>query len=209
MLEAEGRRVLDDLRKFATELGAEDGRIIATNKVVVENRVILKCKYWCEGYGANWSCPPFVPSPDEFRSILKEYKYALVTKFKCSAKVNEEIRGLLMNREPHGKRGEELEDFYRIWGEDKRKAHRSLLKLEKFAFTKGFALALGLRPGSCNLCTQCDVKKPCVHPESLRFSPEAVGVNLIKTLQNAGMSLNFPLWRLGETPSLVTMLLIP
>ncbi|MFQ5712274.1 MAG: DUF2284 domain-containing protein [Candidatus Geothermarchaeales archaeon] len=208
MLEAEGRRALDDLRKFAIELGAEDGRIIATNQVVVENRVILKCKYWCEGYGANWSCPPFVPSPDEFRSILKEYKYAMVAKFKCSVKVSEEIRNLLKSREPLGRRGKELEDFYRIWGEDKRKAHRSLLKLEKFAFTKGFALALGLRPGACNLCTQCDVKKPCVHPETLRFPPEAVGVNLIKTLQNAGMSLSVPLWKVGASPRVVMMLLI-
>lgn len=208
MFEAEGRRALDDLRKFAIELGAEDGRIIATNKVVVENRVVLKCKYWCEGYGANWSCPPLVPSPDEFRSILREYKYAMVAKFKCSAKVSEEIRSLLVSREPLGTRGRELEGFYRSWGEDKRKAHRSLLKLEKFAFTKGFALALGLRPGSCNLCTQCDVKKPCVHPESLRFPPEAVGVNLIKTLQNAGMRLSVPLWKVGESSSLVMMLLI-
>jgi predicted metal-binding protein len=208
MLEAEGRRALDDLRKFAIELGAEDGRIIATNKVVIEDRVVLKCKYWCDGYGANWSCPPFVPSPDEFRSVLKEYKYAMVAKFKCSAKVSEEILSLLMSREPLRTRGKELEDFYRIWDEDKRKAHRCLLKLEKFAFAKGFALALGLRPGSCNLCAQCNVEKPCVHPESLRFTPAAVGINLIKTLQNAGMSLSVPLRKVGESPRVVMMLLI-
>lgn len=208
MLEVDVRRALDELRDLATELGAEDVRIIATDKVVVENRVVLRCKYWCEGYGANWTCPPFVPSPDEFRSILKEYRYAMVAKFRSSAKVTEEIRDLLMSREPHGTRGEELEDFYRIWGEDKRKAHECLLQLEKFAFAKGFAFALGLRPGSCNLCAQCDVKNPCVHPKSLRFSPEAVGVNLVKTLQNAGMGLSVPLWKVGESSMVVMMLLI-
>lgn len=152
--------------------------------------------------------PPFTPSPEEFRSILKEYEYALVAKFKSSAKVSEEVRCLLTSREPLMASGKELRDFYRIWDEDKREVNRSLLKLEKFAFNKGFALALGLRPDACNLCPQCIAKKPCVHPEMLRFPPEAVGINLIKTLHNARMSLSFPLWRVGESPTLITMLLI-
>jgi len=210
MFGAEAERALDDLRKFAMKLGAADARIISTDKVVVENRVVLKCKHWCDQYGVNWSCPPFVPSTEEFRSILKEYEYAMVAKFQSSAEVSEEAHRLLTSEEPLGiQRGrEELEGFYRIWGEDKRKVHSSLLKLEKFAFTKGFAFALSLRAGACNLCSRCNVTKPCVHPEMLRFPPEAVGVNLIKTLQNAGISLSVPVGKLRESTSLVTMLLI-
>jgi predicted metal-binding protein len=202
--------VLEDLKKFAMDLGAADARIISTNDVVVENRVVLKCKYWCSQYGMNWSCPPRVPSVEEFRSILKEYEYAMVARFQSSAEVSAKAADLLTSREALGvRRGmKDLENFYGVWGEDKRKANAALLKLEKFAFTKGFPFALGLRAGSCNLCPKCDVTKPCVHPEMLRFSPESVGVNLIKTLKNAEMSLNIPVSKLGENTNIVTMLLI-
>jgi len=202
--------VLEDLKEFAMDLGAADARIISTNDVVVENRVVLKCKYWCSQYGMNWACPPFVPSVEEFRSILKEYEYAMVVKFLSSAEVSAKAVDLLASKEALGaQRGaKELESFYSIWSEGKRKAHEALLKLEKFAFTKGFAFAFGLRAGSCNLCPRCYVTKPCVHPEMLRFSPESVGVNLIKTLQNAGMSLNVPVSKLGESTNIVAMLLI-
>lgn len=202
--------MLEDLKKFAMDLGAADARIISTDNVVVENRVVLKCKYWCSQYGMNWSCPPRVPSVEEFRSILKEYEYAMVARFQSSAEVSAKASDLLTSREALGvQRGmKELESFYEVWGEDKRRAHEALLKLEKFAFTKGFPFALGLRAGSCNLCPKCDVTKPCVHPEMLRFSPESVGVNLIKTLKNAEMSLNVPVTKLGKNTNIVTMLLI-
>lgn len=202
--------MLEDLKKFAMDLGAADARIISTDNVVVENRVVLKCKYWCSQYGMNWSCPPRVPSVEEFRSILKEYEYAMVARFQSSAEVSAKASDLLTSREALGvQRGmKELESFYGVWGEDKRRAHEALLKLEKFAFTKGFPFALGLRAGSCNLCPKCDVTKPCVHPEMLRFSPESVGVNLIKTLKNAEMSLNVPVTKLGKNTNIVTMLLI-
>jgi predicted metal-binding protein len=202
--------VLEGLKQFAMKLGAVDARIIPTDEVFVENRVVLKCKYRCSQYGMNWSCPPFVPSVEEFRSVLKEYEYAMVAKFQSSAEVNANAVDLLSSEKALGvqKGMKELESFYEVWGEDKRKVHEALLKLEKFAFNKGFPFALGLRAGSCNLCPKCDVTKTCVHPKMLRFSPEAVGVNLIKTLQNAGMSLNVPISKLGESTSIVVMLLI-
>jgi predicted metal-binding protein len=182
--------LFEDLRRFAVDLGAVDAKIISTNDVVVENRVVLKCKYGCSEYGRNWSCPPYVPSVEEFRSILKEYEYAMIVVFQSSAELND------------------LENFYKVWNEEKRKAHEAILKLEKYAFNKGFTFALGMIPGSCKLCSKCDVTKPCIHPEMLRFSPESVGVNLIKTLENAKISLKFPIDKSVGKLSTVTMLLI-
>lgn len=191
------------------KLGAVDARIIPTTEVFVENRVVLKCRYWCENFGANWSCPPFVPSVEEFRSVLKEYGYAMVAKFQSSAEVNVDALDLPASEKALGAQKEmkELESFHKIWGEDIRRVHGALLKLEKFAFNKGFPFALGLRAGSCNLCPKCDVTKPCVHPKMLRFPPEAVGINLVKTLQNCGMSLNI-VSKLGGKVAIVVMLLI-
>ncbi|MCR6691864.1 MAG: DUF2284 domain-containing protein [archaeon YNP-LCB-003-016] len=182
--------LFEDLRKFAIDLGAVDAKIISTNDVVVENRVVLKCKYGCSEYGRNWSCPPYVPSIEEFRYILKEYEYAMIVVFQSLAELND------------------LENFYKVWEEDRRRAHEAILKLEKYAFNKGFTFALGMIPGNCNICPKCDVTKPCIHPEMLRFSPESVGVNLIKTLENAKISLNFPIDKSIGRPSIVTMLLI-
>ena len=197
---------MERLRKYAISLGAVDAKIITTDKVAVENRVVLKCRYWCENFGANWSCPPFVPSPNEFRSILEEYEHAMIIKFASSINFSQKAMNPLMRWSPYETYSKELSDFYKIWNEDKRRVHENLLKLEKLA-AKVFPFALALRPGSCNICDECDTKKPCAHPEKLRFSPEAVGINLIKTLKNAGISLNIP-YTPKEPPSIVAMLLI-
>ncbi|MEM2466662.1 MAG: DUF2284 domain-containing protein [Candidatus Bathyarchaeia archaeon] len=196
--------MLEAIKKFALDLGATDARIISTENVVVEKRVVLKCKYWCNQYGMNWACPPYVPSVEEFRSILREYRHVLVARFQSSAKGTNYLTGM---EESH-KGAEDLGSFYRVWEEDSRRVHEILLKLEKFAFINGFPFALGLRAGSCNLCPKCDVTKPCVHPEKLRFSPESVGVNLIKTLENAKINLKVPVTKLVENPSVVIMLLV-
>ena len=64
---------LEFLVKKAFELEAVDAKIIPTNQVFVEKRVVLKCR-GCIGYGKKLTCPPHVPAVDEFREILKEYR---------------------------------------------------------------------------------------------------------------------------------------
>jgi predicted metal-binding protein len=73
------------LEKAAKDLGAIDAKTISASQVFVENRVPLKCKAGCIGYGKKLTCPPFVPTADEFRKILSEYRYALVVKFNSPA----------------------------------------------------------------------------------------------------------------------------
>jgi predicted metal-binding protein len=52
------------LVKLALEKGAADAKIIPTNKVVVEDRVVLKCKVGCNHYGKTLACPPYTPSAE-------------------------------------------------------------------------------------------------------------------------------------------------
>ena len=54
----------------ARELEAIDAKIIPTENVFVEKRVVLKCR-GCIGYGKKLTCPPYVPNVDEFREILQ------------------------------------------------------------------------------------------------------------------------------------------
>jgi len=54
----------------ARSLGAADAKVIPASDVVVEDRVALKCRAGCISYGKKLTCPPHVPTPDEFRRIL-------------------------------------------------------------------------------------------------------------------------------------------
>ena len=180
---------LKKLLNYSFSVGASKAKIIETNCIVVENRVVLKCKYWCENYNKNWSCPPFTPKPKEFKEILSEYNYAIILKFDSLADPNMQLK-----------------KFYEVWNKDKIRVLEAVLEIERQAFKMGFPFALALRAGSCNLCSKCDVSKPCKHPEKLRFSPEAVGVNIWKTLENVNLNIK-PVW-CGGRVDLIAMVLI-
>ena len=79
------------LVKLALENGAADAKIIPANKVVVEDRVVLKCKVGCNHYGKTLACPPYTPSAEEFRKIVSEYSYAMFMKFKSKAEADPEV----------------------------------------------------------------------------------------------------------------------
>ncbi len=62
------------LRKTALENGAVAAKIITTDKIVIEDRIVLKCKVGCPNYGKTLMCPPYTPTAEEFRKIVKEYR---------------------------------------------------------------------------------------------------------------------------------------
>ena len=74
-------------------------QVILANEIVVENRVVLKCRVGCKHYGKTLMCPPHSLSVDEFRKILSEYSYALVLKFKRKINVTPEVASLLSKNE--------------------------------------------------------------------------------------------------------------
>jgi len=77
----------NDLCRFcdlAVELGAVDAKIVRSEQVVVRDWVRWKCRFGCKSYGKSLMCPPYTPTPEETRSLLKEYEYALLFRFKPS-----------------------------------------------------------------------------------------------------------------------------
>lgn len=62
-------REFDFLRTLALNLGATEARVIPAEEIVVENRVVLKCRVGCDDYGKKLTCPPFTPKVDEFRAV--------------------------------------------------------------------------------------------------------------------------------------------
>ncbi|KKG14750.1 hypothetical protein EO98_00060 [Methanosarcina sp. 2.H.T.1A.6] len=143
---------------------------LESGDLVVENRIALKCAHGCRNYGERLSCPPHIHSIEEFRKILSEYRDAL----------------LLVEEHDTA----DVQDILEAWGELQKKSFRKMFELEQEAFRKGFIYAHLLRPGPCNECESCNLEK-CVKPEFRRFPPEAVGVNLQKVMEKAGIELEF------------------
>lgn len=69
-----------------------------------------------------------------------------------------------------------------------------MLELEKTAFNAGYTFAIAFVNGSCRLCEKCNVEKGiCIHPNMARIPEHAVGINMKKTAEEAGMALKFPI----------------
>ena len=64
--------------------------IIGTDKIVVEERIVFKCRFGCVNYGKTLSWPPHTPTAEEFRKIVSECSYALFMKFWLKAQADPE-----------------------------------------------------------------------------------------------------------------------
>jgi predicted metal-binding protein len=210
MLSQIGLDKFDFLRKMALKMGAVDAKIITADKVVVEDRIVLKCKVGCPDYGKTLSCPPYTPTAEEFRKIVSEYHYALFMKFKSRAKADPKIAKHLSKAETDPAIPQDIKDkvqkFWAAWKEDKLKMLSAVLDLEKAAMSKGYPLAIGLVSGYCQLCEKCTLDRAtCVYPTKVRYSEEAVGVNVQATAKNAGIKAKFPF---EKNPASFALLLI-
>jgi len=198
------------LVKLALENGAADAKIIPANKVVIEDRVVLKCKLGCTHYGKTLACPPYTPSAEEFRKIVSEYSYALFMKFKSKAEADPEVLKKIMVAETDPTVPKEVKEkaakFWADWKDDKRKMLQRVVDLEKAAMSKGYSLAIAFVSGHCQLCEKCNTEtRICVHPNLARWSEDAVGVNVRKTANNAGIQVSFPF---AKNPESFALLLI-
>jgi len=207
MTKSDKVKSFDFLKKQALKLGAVAAKIIPVEKIVIEDRVVFKCRLGCEKYGKTLACPPYAPSPSEFRKIVSEYHYALFMKFKTHAEADAELRTYLTKTNDLTipiEMKTKVESFWATWNEDMKKLRETVIMLEKAATEKGFLLATGLISGSCQVCGKCNVEKGvCVHPEKRRFSEEAVGVNVKATAEKAAIKFTLPFNKSPETFALL------
>ena len=202
-----GKKSFSFLRERALELGAVAAKIIPVEKIVIEDRVVLKCRLGCEKYGKTLACPPYAPTPTEFRKIVGEYRYALFMKFKSQAEGDAELIKYLARSDDPSMPSEmktKVDGFWLAWKDDMKHLRETVVKLEKAAAEKGYLLAVGLVSGACHLCEKCNVEKGfCVHPEMRRFSEEGVGVNVKATAEKAGLKFTLPFNKNPETYALL------
>jgi predicted metal-binding protein len=199
----------ESLKKIALNLGVIDAKIIPANKIVIEDRVVLKCSLGCEKYGKTLACPPHAPTPEKFRKIVGEYTYAMFMQFKSTAELAPELIKYLAKTPditvPTEIRAK-IDQFWLSWKNDGKKQLDTVIQLEKAAAKEGFILAAGFVAGTCTICPKCNVENGiCVHPEMRRFSEEGLGVNVKATAEKAGMMFTLPF---NKNPESYALLLI-
>jgi predicted metal-binding protein len=144
------------LVKLALEKGAADAKIIPASKVVVEDRVVLKCKVGCSHYGKTLACPPYNPTAEEFRRIVGEYSYAMFMKFTSNAHAEPEVLAKLSTAETDPTVPKEIKEkvakFWQDWKDDKCKMLQTVVDLEKAAMKEGYSVAIAFVSGHCMLC---------------------------------------------------------
>ena len=118
-------------------------------------------------------------------------------KFTTTAACDQEVYPLLMTYKTDAKLSKEIkekaEKFWQGWKESKHKMLQSVVGLEKAAMKQGYSLASAFISGHCQLCEKCNTDtRICRHPELMRISEDAIGVNVKKTAENAGIAFQFP-----------------
>lgn len=188
---------LKELSEFAKRRGATNAVFFKAKDVAVDERVRLKCLVPpCDDYGKNLMCPPYVMSVQEFRDALARYEWAILIQMEApiTAEMKTEIEqaanvaGLYESKK--------FKDVYeKIFTPTKLKLQEIVNKTEAKASTMGYRFATGFKAGSCKLCPECVVTKPertCRHPYQSRPSMEAVGIDVFKTAENAGLPFDIP-----------------
>ena len=170
----------------ALRAGATSAEIIPSSKVVINERVRLKCEVpRCAGYGQFLTCPPHVMPVETFKKVLSGYKWGLL--------VQVEAKGIDSTDKGKGRINHNILKKYRdLHRPFKLKLLRIVETVESAAFKQGMRFASGFVGGSCILCKRCVDDKssqPCRHPFRARPPMEAVGIDVIKTASNAGLPI--------------------
>ena len=147
----------------ALKSGFSWAKIISPKNVVVAEWVKLKCQYGCNCFGTCLTCPPFSPTPDYIKRMLKFYSQALILIFDIPSYAKEKER--------------------------RRKMRKEIAKIERQMFLDGYFKVFGMASGPCNLCLECDITKPCKFEELARPSMEACGIDVYTTLAKVGYKL--------------------
>jgi predicted metal-binding protein len=186
MKKVEPRR-FSELIEIALRAGATAARIIPSDRVVIDERVRLKCEVpRCAGYGRFLTCPPQVMSVDTFSRIRSGYKWGLL--------VQVEAKDIDSTDKGKGRINQAiLKDNQKLHRPFKLKLLEIVEAVESAAFKKGMRFATGLVGGSCVLCERCvsdQSSRACRHPFRARPPMEAVGIDVVKTAKNAGLPIH-------------------
>lgn len=154
-------------------------------------KLCLNPKFKCPNYNNNWACPPEAPYLEE---ELARYKLFFLIFFRFDIKPYSHS---LRKKHPKWTHQRILNRVY------SKRLTESGLEMEIFRFLDNyegnFSENKVLWGGHCNFC-YLKLKKGCSKsdnescrfPDDRRYSMEAVGINVDKTVRNLGFDLEWP-----------------
>lgn len=118
----------------------------------------------CANYGTNWACPPFDFDTEDY---LRRYRYAHIFAVKWRHSADTIARNDTMEKAIAYSRA--------LFHRGKEKMLTLLYRLEG-----QYAGSVGMSAGGCSICGRCSRfgGQPCIHPDKVRHSPEALGFDL-------------------------------
>jgi len=124
----------------------------------------------CRHYGKSWTCPPAVPSLEENKALLAQYKTGILVQTTGTPEDDFDYEGMQEIGRAHMRRFREM--------------HRAL--------RAEYPGVLALGAGACTLCESCSYPgAPCRRPREAITSMEAFGLVVSDTCKANGMKYNY------------------
>ncbi len=163
-------------------LGAIWAKYISPKEIITAEWTRLKCQFGCFNYG-RFTCPPHTPDALTMRRILDSYQVSMI--FQFSGKWNPGSDDSQLDESGRATRA--------LWCEEaeRKKFNKALITLEREFFFEGYYKAFGLGSGPCMICgLKCNPQGPCTHPNEVRSSMEACGIDVYATLRKLGIKIS-------------------
>ncbi len=195
-----------ELEAYAHEKGADRAKTFSARSVVIDERVRMKCQIpLCAHYGRTLTCPPNIPTVEEFKKALSRYKKALlvqmVSPLSGDAECHDREEVWEFTKSPAkktqkkgGDNPTDVDDFANVKNAANR-LHKLVNEVELKAMGLGFHYALGLIGGECMMCAECvgvGSGHACRRPYEARPSMEGVGIDVVATSEKAGLPFEIP-----------------
>ncbi|MFX1496142.1 MAG: DUF2284 domain-containing protein [Promethearchaeota archaeon] len=133
-------------------------------------------KYKCPNYNSSWACPPQAPYLEKTISKFKTFfliylKFNLTEFYKRSSFYSNEVDRDYMEKE--------IYDFLNDYNE---------IYVDKLILWDGYCRICSKEGKKCTYI----LKKACRYPNEIRYSMEAVGIDVDKTVKNVNIILEWP-----------------
>lgn len=146
---------------------------IDPKEIVFDDSIRGYCKEnKCGRYDNNFMCPPIIGSVENYKKIIKSYNKGYLVL----------IKDII-----------EDSNAYKYYN-SQRKLHEIVLGIEKNLINEGHIEPLGFIAGECRICRPCKKEEGydrCIHPNRARTSLEAIGVNVVETVEKKGIEIVF------------------